>query len=183
MNKQYIRNTSTLLGAVLILLISSAPAQAQLPTQAQTPAPGPDYSIITGPGVYNIENASKVVALEVVDPTKKGAAHLEKGQLILMIGPTGLDERYHLRPQNLPGRPLHVWKIQNHPANKIGAADSRYYLVNVAVKDHDPAECADHQMVMFIEDEDADGPTEIEIWGSDCSDTGLDHGGTAHAER
>ncbi len=30
MNKQYIRNTSTLLGAVLILLIGSAPAQVQV---------------------------------------------------------------------------------------------------------------------------------------------------------
>ena len=166
MNKQYIRNTTTVLGAMLILMTSSAPAKKfeELVSEGQT---------------FTKINA---VFLAVTHVEEDGA-HLKKDQWILLVGPTGPHQKYHLQPLKVPGTPDHDWKDQLHPANRLGGSGSKHYMVNVAVKDHDPAECADHQMVMFIEDEDADGPTEIEIWGSDCSDTGLDHGGTAHAER
>ena len=168
MKKHYFRTKTILFWSMLIFLTGSASAQ--------------DYARLLDEGIRTFK--VNAVFLKVYSVQNEGA-HLKKDQFILVIGPLGPDHQYRLVPVNFKGAPDHIWEYDSHQANRLGAPGSKYYLANIAVKptSHMPAECADHQMVMKIVDEDDNGPKDVEIWGADCSVSGSDHGGTAHANR
>ena len=127
----------------------------------------------------------EVPKISVITIDEEGS-HLPLTQSILFIGPVN-DDYFVIPFDNGSGAKPHKWLSGVYKAKYFGQlAEMKAFTLQVKVKDpaqHDNIFGTPHEYVMIFEEEDENGPKEVDFSSPNHSGLGGSHGGGAHGNR